>query len=202
MKCLNSTNNILIFFLILLFITLCSVFLFVPNTFTKSDENAQIAKIELKNFSMYQISESFVEMKIEGERALEFSDYEVIYDFLVSRYRIGDTKKNFEYISGTKVVKKGNNFDFPSGAIYTKSDGENFWSEAGSYSYATRVFKGKGDFSFNSSIGEFRGKDIIYDQKSRNIQAKNIISKIYLESKENKEKDFTQRTQEKYRGEK
>lgn len=202
MTCLNSINSVLIFFLILLFITLCSVFLFVPTTFIKNDENTQIAKIELKKFSMYQISESFVEMKIEGERALEFSDYEVIYEFLVSRYRAGDTKKNFEYISGTKVVKKGNNFDFPSGAVYTKSDGENFWSEAGSYNYTARVFRGRGDFYFNSFIGEFRGKDIIYDQKNRNIQAKNIISKIYLGSKEGKEKDFVQHTQEKHKEEK
>lgn len=201
MKWLNSTNSVLIFFLILLFITLCSVFLFVPNKSTQDVENVEIAKIELKNFSMYQINGSFVEMKIEGEKGLEFSDHEVIYEFLVSRYGVGNTKKGFDYMSGSEAIKRGNNFEFPNGAIYSKSDGESFWSESGHYDYTRGIFNGKGNFTLSSPMGEFKGKDIVYNQKSRNIQAKDIISQIYLEGK-NKKNILNKKIQEEYRKEK
>ncbi|WP_180762770.1 hypothetical protein [Helicobacter sp. 12S02232-10] len=143
-----------------------------------SSEN--IPKIELIDFNMYQINGNFVDMKIEGSKALQFNDYEILYGFLASRYN-NKSKNTYEYISGDEVIRKGDMYDFPKGVVYTKSDGGSFWSESGIYDYRKEIFKGKGDFVLNALEGEFMGKNIVYDKKSQIIHAVSVTSEIILE---------------------
>ncbi|MDO7253179.1 hypothetical protein [Helicobacter cappadocius] len=187
MKYLKSTNSVLNFFLVLLVITLCSFFFFAPSKYLQENKNNDIAKIELTNFNMYQVNNDFVDMKIEGSKAFQFSDREILYGFLASRYNT-QSKNTYEYISGDEVIKKGDMYHFPRGAIYIKSDGGSFWSEGGVYNYRKEIFKGEGDFIFNTTEGYFEGEDIIYNKKTQMIKAKDISSKIILETKEGKQK--------------
>lgn len=185
MKFLKSTNSVLNFFLILLAITFCSFFFFAPSKNPQQNKDTDIAKIELQDFNMYQVTNEFVDMKIEGSRAYQFSDYEILYGFLASRYNT-ESKNVYEYISGDEVIKRGDKYHFPRGAVYIKSDGGSFWSEGGVYDYRKEIFRGEGDFMFNTTQGYFEGEDIIYNKKTQNIRAKDITSKIILETKKGK----------------
>ncbi|PAF42793.1 hypothetical protein [Helicobacter sp. 11S02596-1] len=179
MKHLVSTNSVLNFFLALFVLTIASIFFFAPSKRSQTLTNEDIPKIELRNFNMYQANGDFVDMKIEGSRALQFDDYEILYDFLASRYNTR-SKKIYEYISGDKVIRKGDIYDFPNGAVYTKSDGGGFWSEKGTYDYRKEIFRGKGHFVFDSPEGDVEGKNIIYNRKTQMIQAIHITSEIHL----------------------
>ncbi|WP_143428295.1 hypothetical protein [Helicobacter sp. 13S00477-4] len=147
----------------------------------------QWPKIELNQFSMYQINTDFVDMKVEGSGALQFDDYEILFGFLASRYNT-HSKRTYEYISGEEVIKTGDIYTFPQGVVYTKSDGGSFWSENGVYDYQKEIFKGKGDFILSTLEGNFEGKNIIYNRKSQNIQAIDIVSKIFLDTNKNTSK--------------
>ncbi|PAF54436.1 hypothetical protein BKH42_00540 [Helicobacter sp. 13S00482-2] len=187
MKYLKSTNSVLNFFLILLVITFCSFFFFAPSKYLQENKNNDIAKIELTDFNMYQVNNDFVDMKIEGSKAFQFSDYEILYGFLASRYN-PQSKNTYEYISGDEVIKRGDKYHFPRGGIYIKSDRGSFWSEGGIYDYRKEIFKGEGDFIFNTTDGYFEGEDIIYNRRTQNIKAKNINSQIILETEPRKGK--------------
>ncbi|PAF46620.1 hypothetical protein BKH46_06525 [Helicobacter sp. 12S02634-8] len=187
MKYLNSTNSVLNFFLVLLAITFASFFFFAPQTSLEISDTKNIPKIELMGFNMYQINKNFVDMKIEGARAVQFSDYEVLYGFLASRYN-SQAKNIYEYISGQEVLRKGDLYEFPKGVVYTKSDGGSFWSESGVYDYRNETFKGKGNFMLTALEGNFDGKNIIYNRKTQTISAIDITSEITLDGQKSQDK--------------
>ncbi|PAF41989.1 hypothetical protein [Helicobacter sp. 11S03491-1] len=186
MQYLNSINSVSKFFLILLGITLGSFFFFAPSKYLQDTTSPTLAKIELEDFNMYQVNAKSVDMKIEGAKALQFKDYEVLYGFLASRYNT-QSKESYEYISGEEVVKKGDIYHFPKGATYIKSDGGSFWSQSGTYDYRKEIFKGNGSFILSTLEGNFEGKNIIYNKKIQNITATDIISKILLDTNEKKD---------------
>lgn len=185
MKFFNSSNNILIFFLVLFIITILSTLFFTPSIDFPKNSNENFAKIELNGFNMYQINKNFIDMKIQGSKALEFQDYEIIYDFSASRFN-QDKNNLYEYINGEEAIREKNIYRFPEGVVYTKSDGGSFWSERGTYYYQKEQFVGEGKFVFNSVDGIFMGKNIFYDKLAQELKAIDITSDIVLNSEDDK----------------
>lgn len=166
-------NNIInIFFLILFMITLVGLFAFqFRSEFLEDFQDHNIAKIEVSDFVMYQITKDITDVVISGEHATQYQDKDVFVNVKLS---ITLPNRDTEVVVGPRVEHVKNLYHFPSGVHYQRSDGLRFYSQDGTLNTDKQVFIGKGDFSLQSKEGDVNGENIIYHNLTQHIQASRI----------------------------
>ena len=134
-------------------------------------EEGSIAKIQVKDFIMYQIGQETTDTVIQGDQATQYKDYEVFENASLSRSL---EKAVFEKVSAPEVYRKQDLYNFSHGVHYERSDGFKFFSEKGLLDTKNEVFRGSGKFQLESEQGEVLGQDILYNNQTQDIQAKKI----------------------------
>ncbi|WP_120951825.1 hypothetical protein [Helicobacter sp. L8] len=138
------------------------------------------AKIEVRGFEAFQTNPKGTDLSIQGARALQYSDREVLYDFILSKYDPQD--KVQEQAKGEVMVHKKELYSFPKGVFYTTSSGQSFWSQYGIYDHSKQMFQGKGPFKMRGPEGNVDGEDISYNHVSGLLRAKRVHALIDLQS--------------------
>ncbi|BDQ27957.1 hypothetical protein ASB1_16330 [Helicobacter heilmannii] len=164
-------------------------FLHPPKKYTTF--RGDFAKIELHGFSAFESNATSTDLNIEGVRALQFSDHEVLYDFVLSKF---DTDSQvLEHARGEVLVRRNDLYSFPKGVLYTTSNHESFWSQKGAYNHAKQTFQGEGNFLLNAPEGHVSGQNIAYNHKTQVLQAQHIHAIINLAEAQHPKGRHTQR---------
>ena len=160
-------------------LTLLALFSFKPQGEVFADvDNVDIAKIDVKNFTLHQMKKDIIDTMIVGKEATQFRDYEIFKEISVSRSL---ENGEFETILGQLVHRKDNIYSFYNGVDYRRSDGLKFYSQSGVFNVPKELFTGKGNFMLENMQGIIKGKNIVYDKKNAMIFAKDIRSKINID---------------------
>ncbi len=138
------------------------------------------AKIEVRGFEAYQTNSKGTDLSIQGAKALQYSNREVLYDFTLSKYDPQD--KVQEQAKGEVMVHQKEMYTFPKGVLYITSSGQSFWSQYGVYDHSKQVFQGKGHFTLSGPEGDINGEDIFYSHAQGLLQAKRVHAIIDLEN--------------------
>lgn len=176
MKIFNSLANtlLMLFFMGILCVILAVlvIFLITENNFktnfdiTKDD----IASIEVNDFSIVQYSTNGAGLAIFGARAQNFKDEQIFYDVILRRVDGGVIQN----LSGEKIVRKNNLFNFENGINFSQKNGVNFRSERGLLDLNRNIFLGSGEFFLQQNFSDFVGKNLFYDLKNRKISGEKV----------------------------
>ena len=199
---LERVNVILLFFLVLLGITLTSFFSFRIDSQTFSHDS-DLAAMELHHFMLNRFNENNIDLVVRGSSIRQFEDRELYTDFIADKLNEDGI---IEHLEGKDVVHVGSEYDFTNGVIYEKFSDKSlqdsnlaskkdskkdsnrdsnqnsanikFFSQKGVYNMAFEIFTGRGDFSIEDPSMRTHGKDIFYDKNTDTITAKYIKTQI------------------------
>ncbi len=159
-------------------ITLIALFSFQFRNEVLSDlEEHNIAKIDISDFVMYQISQDVTDVIIHGAHATQYKDKDVFLDVSLSR-SLG--KQGIEVASGSVVNHTKKKYSFPSGVHYERSDGLKFFSENGVLDTIKEVFNGEGKFRLETKEGSIIGENLIYHNRDQDFYARNIKGRYLI----------------------
>ncbi|WP_295698043.1 hypothetical protein [uncultured Helicobacter sp.] len=175
----NISYRIYTFFIALLCFSLGSIVFFTQDNELHKAIGKEIPNIEINNFTLYLINPQYTQAISWGTRALRFEEHEEIYELFMNQLN-----NNFnEYIYAPFVYSKNHIYTFSQGVDYLRLDGLYFWSKWATYHYATRIFRGRGDFILHNSTTQAIGQNIYYNILQHTIKADSIRANITMEGK-------------------
>lgn len=182
---INTGNSVSLFFLLLLVFSVAIVFSFDTNhTLPQFSENS-MPKIEINNFTAYEITQNALISKLTAKNGKQFEiainttkkeQFEELSDIILEHN--GET---FDLLKAQSAKKVGDEIFFDNG-VSDLRDGYEMYSEVAHYDLKTRKLIGKQSFFIKSKSEDIKGENIRYDSQSGIIKADNIKAKIKLKN--------------------
>lgn len=173
---LNIGNSITIFFFILLIASIVVIFSFNQNNNYSYDSYNNIAKLEINNFILYQISDKDLLLKLKALNAKQYDTFEEFSKVSIDRY----VNNKLDTIYAYNAIKKNDILLFDNGVQDTR-DEYTFYTKEGIYYIKDNVLKGKNAFEINGKEHKITGNNIFYDAKSGIIEAYDIDAKFRID---------------------
>lgn len=185
---INTGNSVSLFFLLLLVFSVAIVFSFETNrTPTQFSQNS-MPKIEINNFTAYEITNDSLLSKLTAKNGKQFE--------VATKSANSAEKEQFEELIDITLERKGESFDllkaksakrmgdeiFFDNGVSDLRDGYEMYSEVAHYDLKTRKLTGKESFFIKSKSEDIKGENIRYDSQNGVIKADNIKAKIKLKS--------------------
>ena len=186
---INTGNSVSLFFLLLLIFSVAIVFSFETNRTPPQFSENSMPKIEINNFTAYEITSDSLLSKLTAKNGKQF-------EVATKSAKSGAKKESFEELSDITLERKGESFDllkaqsakrvgdeiFFDNGVSDLRDGYEMYSEVAHYDLKTRKLTGKEGFFIKSKSEDIRGENIRYDSQNGIIKADNIKAKIKLKS--------------------
>ncbi|RAX54676.1 hypothetical protein CCY99_02620 [Helicobacter sp. 16-1353] len=170
---LNVGNSVSFFFLFLLILSVIIIFSFDKNVVSPYVSPGDIPKIELNNFTIYQVNNKNLLMKLNARNAKQFDKFEEFYDVLLERL----SNNILDTITAPTALKKGDSIFFDNG-VNDVRDGYNIYTTKGVYRIDKNIMEGDGFFSIKGNFQDIKGDNIYYDAKNGITKAENIEAKL------------------------
>lgn len=185
---INTGNSVSLFFLLLLIFSVAIVFSFETNRTPPQFSENTMPKIEINNFTAYEITSDSLLSKLTAKNGKQFE--------VATKDAKGAKKEQFEELSDITLERKGESFDllkaqsakrmgdeiFFDNGVSDVRDGYEMYSEVAHYDVKTRKLTGKEGFFIKSKSEDIKGENIRYDAQNGVIKAENIKAKIKLKS--------------------
>lgn len=181
----NTANSVPIFF-IALFVGSIAILLSFNVSYTPTHApTQQMPKIELYNFTAYEIDDKALLTKLSAKNGKQFelpnkSTIEELSDVLVER-----NSEAFDTLQARKARKVGNDIYFDEG-VKNVRDGYEIYSDIAIYNLQNKGIKGRDNFYIKSAFEDIKGKNISYENGF--IKAQDIKAKIKLAKKSERKK--------------
>lgn len=186
---INTGNSVSLFFLLLLIFSVAIVFSFETNRIPPQFSENSMPKIEINNFTAYEITSDSLLSKLSAKNGKQF-------EVATKSAKSGSKKESFEELSDITLERKGESFDllkaqsakrvgdeiFFDNGVSDLRDGYEMYSEVAHYDLKTRKLTGKEGFFIKSKSEDIKGENIRYDSQNGIIKADNIKAKIKLKS--------------------
>ena len=186
---INTGNSVSLFFLLLLIFSVAIVFSFETNRIPPQFSENFMPKIEINNFTAYEITSDSLLSKLTAKNGKQF-------EVATKSAKSGAKKESFEELSDITLERKGESFDllkaqsakrvgdeiFFDNGVSDLRDGYEMYSEVAHYDLKTRKLTGKEGFFIKSKSEDIKGENIRYDSQNGIIKADNIKAKIKLKS--------------------
>lgn len=186
---INTGNSVSLFFLLLLIFSVAIVFSFETNRIPPQFSENSMPKIEINNFTAYEITSDALLSKLSAKNGKQF-------EVATKSAKSGAKKESFEELSDITLERKGESFDllkaqsakrvgdeiFFDNGVSDLRDGYEMYSEVAHYDLKTRKLTGKEGFFIKSKSEDIKGENIRYDSQNGIIKADNIKAKIKLKS--------------------
>ena len=185
-------NSVSLFFVGLLLFSIIIVFSFDTNQIPPQFSPNTMPKIEINNFTAYEITPDSLISKLTAKNGKQF---EVAPTNATKK---GAKKEQFEELSDITLMRKGDSFDtlkaksakrvgddiFFDDGVSNVRDGYEMYSEVAHYDLKTRILRGKRDSYIKSASEYIKGENIRYDAQKGIIKADKINAKLKI--KQNK----------------
>lgn len=174
-------NNISLFFATLLFGSIATIFLFDKSSIAPYISPNDIPKIELNNFTIYQIDKDNLVVKLRAKNAKQFDKFEEFSDVTLERL----SNEILDTITAPTAIRQKNIISFANGANNVRN-GYNMFVENGFYDTDKNILNGKGFFNIKGDDNDIVGDDIYYNAQNATMRAKNINAIFTLQNKAKK----------------
>lgn len=186
---INTGNSVSLFFLSLLIFSIVIVFSFEAKATPPPFSHNSIPKIEINNFTAYEITSDLLLSKLTAQNGKQF-------EIAPKNGDKNAKKESFEELSEVTLERNGESFDllkapharrvgdivyFDNG-VSDLRDGYEMYSEVAHYNFKSRKLVGKEGFYIKSQSEDIKGENIVYDAQNGTIKARNINAKIKLKS--------------------
>ena len=182
---INTGNSVSLFFLLLLVFSVAIVFSFDTNHTPPQFSENSMPKIEINNFTAYEITQNALISKLTAKNGKQFEiapnttkkeQFEELSDIILEHN--GET---FDLLKAQSAKKVGDEIFFDNG-VSDLRDGYEMYSEVAHYDLKTRKLIGRQSFFIKSKSEDIKGENIRYDSQSGIIKADNIKAKIKLKN--------------------
>lgn len=180
---LNIGNSVTLFFILLLFASISAVFILSSSRISSYFNNQDIPKIELNNFTLYQINNENLIMRLNAKNAKQFDKFEEMSDLTLEQLNNNVLDK----ITAPSAIKNGDTIFFDNGVKNNREDYELF-TKRGIYKINKNSFEGMDNFYIISQNENITGDNIFYDRKNGVIKASNVYAKINIKNNKVKNK--------------
>ena len=172
---LNIGNSVSLFFIFLLFVSVVVIFSFDKNEVVPYMNPGDIPKIELNNFTIYQIDKDNLLTKLHARNAKQFEKFEEFSDVVLERLN----NNIIDRLTTSNAIKKDNAIFFDEG-VNNNRDGYDMYSTRAVYFIDRNTLEGSGFFRINGNFQDIKGDDVYYDGKTGVVFAKNIQAKLNI----------------------
>ena len=148
---------------------------FDTNYHAKQDV-AEIPKIELLSFSMYEISYKGIDHILEGEKAKKFDDRYVITSAKFS----DNTKRLFQSIRADNVKYQDDIVTLDGNVHYLREDGLQFHSVEGKYNTKQSLIQTNGAFTITQNGNRIDGQKLFYNTDLGTVSANSVRGSFNL----------------------
>jgi len=168
--------NINLFFLFISSILLMILFLFEPMDI-KKQEHKDVPMFNIASFTIYELDTKGLNTFISGSKATRYTD----------RYTIKDmdyTDNSQTYLANMKSnygVFKDDIVDLIGDVVYFREDGLTFETKKATYNKKTTIAKSKSNFVLYQNKNKVTGTNLVYNNTSNLVSAKNIKIKYQLQ---------------------
>lgn len=173
----STANSVTIFFIALFIGSIFIVLSFSANYAPPPISTHKVPKIEIRNFTAYEIDDKALLTKLSAKQGKQFelsnkATTEELSDVIVER-----NSEAFDTLHAHKARKVGDNIYFDEG-VKNVRDGYEIYSDIAIYDLQTKAIKGRDDFYIKSAFEDIKGKNISYENGF--IKAQNIKAEIKL----------------------
>lgn len=170
---LNIGNSVSVFFFFLLILSIIIIFLFDKNIISPYVSPIDIPKVELNNFTIYQINTENLLIKLNAKNAKQFDKFEELNDVVLERQNVGV----LDTITAPLAIKKDDMIIFDEGVHYLRL-GYDLYSTKGVYYITDNIMEGEGNFFIKGNFQNIIGNNIYYDAKNGITKADNVNAKL------------------------
>ena len=170
-------NSVTTFFIALFIGSIIAVLSFNANYAPQNAPTHKMPKIEVRNFTAYEIDDKALLTKLSAKVGKQFelpnkTTSEELSDIIVER-----NSDAFDTLRAKKARKVGENIYFDDG-VKNVRDGYEIYSDIAVYDLQTRAIRGRDDFYIKSAFEDIKGENISYENGK--IRAQNIHATIKL----------------------
>lgn len=165
--------NINLFFVVILGFLLGMYTYFSPD-YQASNNNAEIPKIELSDFTLYEISHRGIDHILEGTEGKKFDEY---YEVTSAKFS-DNTDTLFQTIRSDQADYRNEVLDLEGHVHYVREDGLEFRSNRGIYDTQASLVKVPGAFVITQNANRIDGEQMVYHTDQEIVSA-NRIQAIY-----------------------
>jgi hypothetical protein len=164
-----------LFFIALLALLLGMYGYFTPN-YPPSQSAHEIPKIELIDFTLYEVSKKGIDHILEGKEGQKFDEY-----YTVTSAKFSDnTKELFQTIRSRDVEYRNDVIDLKENVHYVREDGLEFRSNKGRYDTKKSLISINDSFEITQKSNRIDGKNLIYNNEYDTISAENVQVRYQL----------------------
>jgi hypothetical protein len=157
---------------------LAGTYLFFKPDVIKTPDYREIAQLDLKNFTLYEMDRSGLTRKLQGKQGRRFSDrYEVTGVTFVDT--TGTLRKEMESGAGRSTADTLTLYD---GVLIRRSDGSVVRADTVTYDKAHKQITGNDGFDIVYGPHRFSGTNLRYDMEHGILKADNIAATYRLDA--------------------
>ncbi|MDD2780520.1 hypothetical protein [Sulfuricurvum sp.] len=164
-----------LFFVALLALLLGMYGYFTPS-YPPSQSAGEIAKIELMDFTLYEVSKKGIDHILEGKEGKKFDEY-----YTVTSAKFSDnTKELFQTIHSRNVEYRNDVIDLKENVHYIREDGLEFRSNNAKYETKKSLISVNDHFVITQKSNRIDGANLIYNNQRDTVSAENAQVRYQL----------------------
>jgi len=148
---------------------------FTPN-YALTQETGEIPKIELSNFTLYEISHKGIDHILAGDEGKKFDEY-----YVITSAKFSDNTKNlFQTIRSDDAEYRNKIIQLDGNVHYVREDGLEFRSHEGSYNSIESLVQTKGSFVITQEGNRVEGTKLFYNTELDTVSANQVRGSYQL----------------------
>lgn len=148
---------------------------FSPN-YTSTQESGEIPKIELSDFTLYEISHKGIDHILSGVEGKKFDEY-----YVITSAKFSDNTKNlFQSIRSDDAEYRNKIIQLDGNVHYVRADGLEFRSQEGSYDSQRSLVQTKGSFVITQNANRVEGTKLLYNTELDTVSANQVRGSYQL----------------------
>lgn len=167
--------SINLFFLLLLGLLIGMFGYFSPDDRAAQD-NREIPKIELTDFTLYEISHKRIDHILEGKEGKKFDEY-----YVITSAKFSDNTKNlFQSIQSDNADYRNDIIKVDGNVHYVREDGLEFRSNEGTYNSKDSLIQTRGAFVITQNSNRIDGTALYYNTEHDTVSANQVRGSYQL----------------------
>ncbi|WP_295053647.1 LPS export ABC transporter periplasmic protein LptC [Sulfuricurvum sp.] len=167
--------SINLFFVLILGLLIGMYGYFSPDDRAAQD-NREIPKIELTDFTLYEISHKRIDHILEGKEGKKFDEY-----YVITSAKFSDNTKNlFQTIRSDNADYRNNIIKVDGNVHYVREDGLEFRSHEGTYDSKASLIRTKGAFVITQNANHVEGTALNYNTEHDTVSADHVRGSYQL----------------------
>ena len=167
--------SINLFFVLILGLLLGMYGYFAPN-YAAVHEVKEVPKIELIDFTLYEISHKGIDHILEGDKGKKFDEY-----YVITSAKFSDNTKNlFHTIQADNVDYRNDIIKLNGHVHYKRDDGLEFRSNEGTYNTKASLIDTRGSFVITQNKNRIDGNGLLYNTEAKTVSANQVRGSYQL----------------------